>query len=168
MLMSKPDPYFKLRPSPETPEDEICKCAEDKPMKLMGALSCNPLHCIDCNLEVFPESLPRDQVLVDAVASWRRTYDDIDWLWLQSGEYEAWAKDQLVDMTSPVNQRGMALCEELSLLRKCYYCYFQDDTAEGFKPITLCPACQQTLKAYGDGIFPQLICEECRIITVGA
>ncbi len=133
----------------------------------MSALSYNPLHCIDCNLEIAPQSLALTQYLVDAVAYWQHLYDAIDRLWLDSAEYEAWAKLQLSDILSPINQRGLSVCRELDPVRRCYYWYFQDQSAEGFKPLTHCPSCHQRFMAYSDRIFPQFICERCSIITVG-
>jgi hypothetical protein len=165
--MSNHDRYFKLTPPPQTPEVEICRCEGNRPIKLMASLSYNPLHCIDCNLEVAPESLALSVPLVEATAHWRDLYNAIDWLWLDSGEYEMWAKEQLVDIASPVNQRGIVLCRNLDAVRRCYYWYFQDQSVEGFKPITHCPNCHKPLATHSNGVFRQLICEQCTIITVG-
>src|SRR5437016_912629 len=45
------DPYFKLKPLPPTPDDEICSCPDDPPIKLMSTalLEDNPIHCLRCN-----------------------------------------------------------------------------------------------------------------------
>jgi predicted nucleic acid-binding Zn ribbon protein len=161
------DFYSALRPPAATPDNEICRCEGIPPIKLMYALSYNPLHCVVCNLEVAPASLPLNERLIEAIVSWRNLVEAIDHLWLDSGDYEEWAKQQLVDINSPVNQRGLALCKELSGLRRCYYWYFQDQSCEGFEPITHCPNCDALLIPYPDGLFRQLICEPCRIITVG-
>lgn len=162
--MSTADPYFKLRSPPPTPEDEICDCEGTRPIKLMQALSSNPLHCIDCNLEVAPESLAISGSLVEEIAAWRSVYSAMELLWLDSGAYEKWASREMSDLKSPVNQRGLALREKLEAIRRCYYSYHQDETAEGFEPLTHCPACAQPLSEYADGIHPQLICESCSIV----
>jgi predicted nucleic acid-binding Zn ribbon protein len=159
--------YSRLRPPPETPKDEICKCGGNKPIKLMCALSYNPLHCIDCNLEVLPESLSLSDKLIELIASWRNLYDAIDRLWLDSGGYEAWAGSQLIDIGSPVNKLGMAVRKDLDVVCRCYYWYFQDQSKEGFESITKCPSCKNPFSVYGSGIFPQHVCEQCSIITVG-
>jgi predicted nucleic acid-binding Zn ribbon protein len=161
------DPYFKLRPPPPTSDDELCACQGHKPIKLMCALSSNPIHCIDCNLEVPPEWLSLNVELVEDIAYWRNVYAAIDDLWLDSGEYEAWAKQQLVDITSPANTHGLEVREALANVRQCYYWYFQDQSDEEYDPITHCPRCQTTLTKYDGGIFLQLLCEQCQIITVG-
>ena len=159
--------YSKLHPPPETPEDELCSCDGNKPIKLMYALSYNPLCCIDCNLQVVPETLALNLRLVEAIASWRDVMGAIDHLWLDSGAYEAWAKQQLSTIASPVNQQGLVVCKELDAIRRCYYWYFQDESSEDYEPITHCPNCQQELVGYSNGIFRQLLCEQCSIITVG-
>ncbi len=53
----------------------------------MQALGENPIHCLNCNLEVPPEKLDLATKLIDAVAFWRNVYDAIDRLWLDSGAY---------------------------------------------------------------------------------
>lgn len=165
--MSKRDPYFKLRAPASTPADEICKCEGQKPIKLMCALGENPVHCIDCNLEVAPEALRLDTRLLDAIACWRSVYDAIDRLWLDSREYEHWAKAELVSIRSPVNVRGLAVRTELDAVRRCYLWFFQDESEDDFAPITHCPSCYEPFASYTNGIFPQLVCEKCSIITVG-
>jgi predicted nucleic acid-binding Zn ribbon protein len=160
------DPYLKLRAPSPTPEDEICKCRDSEAIKLMSALSHNPIHCIDCNLEVAPEPLALEATLVDEIARWRSVFDGIGHLWLDSGEYEGWARGQLSVISSAVNRRGREVSETLSRVRRCYYWYFQDQSTENFEPVKVCPACQRQFMMYPHGIFPQFICESCSIITV--
>ena len=133
----------------------------------MCALTYNPLHCIDCNLEIKPESLVLGNTLVDAIAYWVSMYDAIYRLWLTSGEYEGWAKDQLADIRSPVNKIGLDLRKELNEVLQCNYWYFQDQGVERFEAIKECPNCQGPLKEYTNSIFRQMICEQCSIVTVG-
>src|SRR3569832_102665 len=159
--MDTQKPYFKLHPPLETPGDEICKCGRNKPIKLMCALTYNPLHCIDCNLEIMPESLDLSETLVDAIAYWRSLFDAIDRLWLASGEYENWAKTQLIDIASPVNRLGLNVQKDLNGIRRCYYWYFQDQSAEGYEPTKHCPNCLEAFGQYSEGIFKQSICEQC-------
>ena len=162
------DPYLKLRPPPATPFDELCHCPGHPAIKLMCALNYNPLHCLDCNLEIEPASLLLPVQLVESIAAWRSNYDAIDRLWLESGEYEAWAKAQLSDITSPINVGGMRLRAQLDVVRRCYLWYFQDQSVDPFMPMTYCPNCGNGFIAYHSGIFAQYICEDCSIVTVGA
>lgn len=137
-----------------------------KPIKLMDALSYNPLHCIDCNLERTPESLDLSESLAQSIAFWRDVHNAIDHLWLDSNEYEAWAKEQLEDINSPVNRRGLVLCKDLNAICRCYYWYFQDQSSDEFEPMTHCPNCHEPFTLYANGIFRQFTCEQCGIITV--
>jgi hypothetical protein len=161
------DPYSKLRPPEPTPESEICSCAGDPPIKLMSALSSNPIHCVNCNLEVRPETLELTPELIEAIAFWGRPYDAIDRLWLDSREYEDWAKEQLSDISSAVNVRGRAVQDQLNRLRRCYYWFFQDASSDDYEPMKECPSCGKPLLPYTHGIFPQLVCEPCSLIIVG-
>jgi hypothetical protein len=161
------DPYFKLRPAPHPPPDELCQCPGPPPIKVMTALSNSPLHCIRCNLEIPPERLAFPGSLVEDIAEWRNVAGAFEHLWLDSREYEAWAKQELETITSAVNQRGLALCNNINAIHPCYYNYFQDQSVDDFLPITLCPNCGEKLEVYEGGIFRQQICQRCRIITVG-
>ena len=159
--------YSKLQPPGPTPADEICSCPGTPPIKLMCALSHNPIHCMNCNLEVPPERLSLNEELAKGVAFWRNAYDAIDRLWLESLEYELWAKQQLADISSPVNVRGRKVQRQLNKIRKCYYWYFQDEVAEQFQPISRCPICGRGFEPYDTGPFKQLLCESCMIVAVG-
>jgi predicted nucleic acid-binding Zn ribbon protein len=156
-----------LQSYPETPEDEICQCNPCPPIKLMHALSNNPLHCIKCNLEINTQKFALETKIIDYVVRWRNLYDAIYTLWLDSREYEEWAQNELSDIHSPVNQTGLKVQQELNKARKTYYWHFQNQSADNFKPAVHCPNCKKSFRTYSDGIFAQFICEECSIITVG-
>ena len=126
------DRYEKLRPAPPTPSDELCSCREFPPLLLRSVLSSNPVACARCNLEVEPESLSMSSGLVDALAYWRSYHDCFYLLWLDSGEFEAWALAQLSDPRSPVNAKGLALRAVMDGVRRTYYWWFQDTGAEDF------------------------------------
>jgi hypothetical protein len=163
------DPYFKLRPPPPTPDDEICSCHDDPPIKLMSLalLSENPIHCLRCNLEVPPERLRLDQPLVDAIAHWNAVYGAIDSLELDSGPYETWARSQLLDPGSPPNVEGLAVARMLNGIRRCYFWFFQPNADDDYESPELCPMCQQRLRAYEEGLFPQLLCENDSLVLEG-
>jgi hypothetical protein len=165
--MDPSSPYYRLHAPPETPADEICKCRGKRPIKLMSALGYNPIHCLDCNREVRPETFRLTARLSDDIVSWRSVYDAIDRLWLDSGPYEKWAKAELSNIKSEVNHRGLALCRKLNRLRRCYFWYFQDQSVDILEPIKNCACCKKPLREYSKGIFPQLICGTCSIVTVG-
>jgi len=122
---------------------------------------------MNCNLEVDPASLDLPIDLVDGIAFWRSKYDAIDRLWLASDEYEEWARTQLSDISNPLNQSGRELRARLNPIRRCYYWYFQDQTADDFEPLEVCPNCGAQLTRYTEGIFEQRICNTCSIVVVG-
>jgi hypothetical protein len=99
------DKYASLRAPAQTPSDELCQCAPGTPVKLMstGGIGFNPIHCLDCNLEVMPERLGLSAKLAEAVADWHCMHGAIDALELHSGAYEQWARGELLDPSSPAN-----------------------------------------------------------------
>ena len=154
------DPYWKLRPPPPTPDDELCGCA-DSPIVLAAHHSSNPLLCMVCNLEVPPERIGFSEALSERLAFWQSFHDCFYLLWLDSGEYESWAKAQLENPTSPVNQRGLELVSELGEFRPAYYWWFQDTAAEGFQPLNCCPVCGGELAMR----HKQLVCASCSVMV---
>ena len=131
--MGKQTSYAKLQPSELTPDDELCRCLDMPPIKLMHALNENPIHCMNCNLEVIPETLALTERILEEISRWNNIYHAIYILWLDSGTYEAWAKEQLVDITSDVNVRGREVQRDLHKIRSCYYWYFQDESVDEFR-----------------------------------
>jgi len=161
------DPYLKLRPQSPTPEREICACTSSPPVLLQPHLSSNPLSCARCNLEVPPERIGFDGALADAVASWQHFHDCFFFLWLDSGEFESWAKMHLSDPSSVVNSRGLDLVSRVSKFRRCYLWWFQDEGADNWLPASKCPRCAKTLELKFKGERPQggslMVCDPCSI-----
>jgi len=153
------DPYFKLRPGIPTPDDELCKCEEVSELYLAYKLGNNPVHCLRCNGEVLPEKLAFEERLAEAIASWNSVYGSLYQLWLDSGEYEEWARDRLLDPKGEVNSRGMEIVKELSALFRTYYLWF-DEAGEATQ--TTCPICDRELVRKEGSRF--LACESCLLI----
>jgi hypothetical protein len=160
------DIYFKLRPAPPTPVDDLCACAGAPPLKVFYDFRENPIHCLDCNLEVPPERLGLGVELVEALAACQSLIGSLYLLWLDSGEYEEWAYRELVDPSSAANRRGLATRAALDPIRRCYYRYFQDETGDHGPLSDDCPLCGVRMTLYSHGIVPQLLCEQCGIVTV--
>ncbi len=156
----KNDIYLKLKPALPTPKDGICSCKNTFPFELCYAFFDNPIRCIECNLEVLPENLPFETPLIDEIASWNTFYSCFFNLWLDSGEFEDWACQQLSDPQSVANQRAYSLCTQISEIRKCYFWWFQDTGADDFTPLATCPKCHSQLIEKYD----RLICEQCSIL----
>ncbi len=165
--MEETSRYRALYPPESTREDELCKCDGPLPIKLMYAFGYNPIHCMQCNLEVPPETLDLSSELITGLAFWRFNYAAIDHLWLASGDYELWAKEQLSNVSNRLNGEGRELQGELNELRRCYYWLFQDESAEDYEPMSHCPACGEALTLSPYGIFAQLVCEKCSIVIAG-
>ncbi len=160
--MSPTDPYWKLRPDLPTPPHELCACPAAEPIVLRSTLTPNPLACARCNLEVVPERLVLPGELADSLAAWRSFHDCFYILWLDSAEFETWAKAQLEAADSPVNTRGLALRAELESVRRAYYWWFQDTGADDFQPRDSCPICDGSLVDRG---LTGLVCEPCSLLV---
>src|SRR5262245_45446766 len=142
MLIS--NPFATLPPGEPTSGEKLCCCTGSPAIKLMTALTVNPIHCLDCNLEVNPGSLPLTRAVVDAIAAWRAKYDALYALWLASGSYEARAAGELSNIDSQVNREGRAVQRMLNLIRRCYYWYHPIDTS---LTGSACPSCGATLRS---------------------
>ncbi|HTU25688.1 MAG TPA: DUF2310 family Zn-ribbon-containing protein [Pirellulales bacterium] len=160
MAAAPDDPYSKLRPAPPTPDEEICHCAQLGPIALCDQLSDNPLRCLVCKGEVAPERLGFDQQLAEAIANWRSVYRSLYLLWLDSGQYEAWAAEMLSDPCGQVNRTGRELVERLGAIVPAYYWWFLDVGADDYAPSDKCPICGTAVSA-SDG--NPTTCEACRI-----
>ncbi len=154
------DPYWRLRPPPPTPSDDICSCSGSPPIMLQAHLSSNPISCITCNLEVPPERIGFSEPLCEWLAYWQQFHDCFFLLWLDSGEFESWAKAQLEDPESPVNKQGLELVSDLNSLRRAYYWLFQDTDVKDFQPLSRCPVCQGELSEQ----HGRNTCEQCSIV----
>jgi predicted nucleic acid-binding Zn ribbon protein len=159
--------YAKLRPPEPTPDDELCRCLNTSPIKLMHALSENPVRCMNCNLEVIPETLVLSEQAIEDISSWNNIYHAIYVLWLDSGVYEVWAREQLADITSNVNMRGRDVQRDLNEIRRCYYWHFQDESVDEYSPLRSCSVCGDALQDYTAGIFLQQVCERDGIVMMG-
>jgi hypothetical protein len=152
--------YDKLKPEPPTPLDEICTCDREHPIALCYALTNNPIRCIECYRELPPERLQPPPEMVEIIAKWRRFYSCFYLLWLDSGEFEDWARQQLLDPKSAANRRSYETCKIVSQLRRCYHWWFQEPEIDGYEPLSYCPKCQAKLTEK----FDRLVCENCQIL----
>jgi len=105
-----------------------------------------------------------DPQQIEEVAAWRSLYDGIDRLWLDSGPYEVWAREQLSSWHSAINIRGYAIAQRINDTRRCYYWLFRDQSDECAAP-TRCSRCDHEFSNYGGSVIKQLVCEPCAIVT---
>jgi len=150
--------YAKLRPETEI---EQCDCATISEIYLVYTLTRNPIHCAECRGPIDPERLQLSAKEVGSIAQCFSVYDALYDLWLDSGEYEAYAKEKLLDPLGQVNQAGLALAEALSDSYPTYYWWFHDAGADG-EP-TQCPACHGALDRSVRWAAGK--CEACRVVV---
>jgi predicted nucleic acid-binding Zn ribbon protein len=131
----------------------------------MYTLSNNPFHCGRCNLEVQLDTLVLANDYVEQVVRWRTLYAACYHLWLDSGEYEDWASEQLFAIDSPVNQLGVISCTTWKDKGQIYYWYDQSQKSTVTGAMEYCPRCGNLFSNYTEGVFPQRLCERCHIIT---
>jgi hypothetical protein len=145
------DAYQKLRPWTEI---DACHCASIEGLLLVDLLSDNPLHCSDCRGEVDPERLHLTAEETELVASWHSAATALYRLWLDSGEYEDYAKSRLLDPNGQVNRQGLQVARVLSQ-RIPTRLWFFHDTDDGGP--TRCPVCGDALDTdvkWGTGSCP--------------
>lgn len=146
------DAYQKLRPWTAL---EACLCDTVHGLLLVDLLTDNPLHCRVCRGEVDPERLALSALETEAVAGWFSAASALHRLWLDSGEYEAYAKARLLDPSGQVNRRGLEIAKSLSARVETRLWLFRD-TEDG-EP-THCPMCGEFLDTdvrWGRGQCPR-------------
>ncbi len=154
------DPYSKLKPRPPTPADELCDCAKLSRLFIQPHLGDNPLVCRTCSGEVPPERVPLEPGFADDLGTWAALQLSMENLWLQSGPYEDFARAELENFESHINQRGYQLAQELNTQIPCDYFLFQDEGVENYSAPDACPRCAVSLVP--DGKWRR--CQECKIV----
>ncbi len=147
--------YNKLRPITEI---ESCTCDTVTALMLVDLLTDNPIHCASCRREVDPARINLTQAETEDIAHWYSAASSLYKLWLDSGEYEAYAKQCLIDPNGQINRRGRELAISLSAHHPTEFWFFHD--ADDGTP-THCPVCKAELDTnvmWGAGT-----CQSCRI-----
>lgn len=148
--------YSKLRPDNDI---ERCECVDVSGLLLVYLFTRNPIHCATCRKEIDPERLGLAASEVDEIAGCFSVYGSLYKLWLDSGEYETFAKEKLIDPKGQVNRVGMAVAQKLSKKwPTCYWWFY--DTDDGTPDC--CPSCSAALDKsirWGTGK-----CDHCCVI----
>ena len=149
--------YDKLRPSTVA---EPCDCKAINRILLVYTLSDNPIHCYECKGGLDPERLNLDARQVDQVVKWHNVFRSLYELWLDSGEYETWAKASLVDKNGQVNHDGLSLAAEMSNYWPTYYWWFyeHDDPTPNSCPNCGCALDNDNRHGHGK-------CEVCHVVV---
>jgi hypothetical protein len=120
--------------------------------------------CTKCNGEVPPERIGFDAGLAQGISYWLALEQSLDFLWLDSQDYEEYAQKQLMDPMGRVNRMGIELAGDLSAFRRCYLKWFQGEDNE--VPDS-CPNCSGALTVKFEGERPQggplWVCDVCSI-----
>lgn len=156
------DPYWKLRPLTATPADEVCHCDTLGPLLLRDLLGPNPIGCMDCNGEVLPDRIGFTGELAEQIANWCALHSSLYRLWLSSGDYEAWARDQLLDAHGQVHRLGYDIVNHLNAIPGvlAYYWFFVDTDADTSPEA--CPRCASPLERIPSREIGK--CESCKIV----
>ncbi len=130
---------------------------------LRDALSWNPFYCVECNGEVLPKRIGLTAELAESVSSWRAIHSSLYRLWLASGDYEDWAREQLLDPQGQVNEDAFEILEQVNELPGVtFYYWFFRDVENDDEPATHCPKCSEALWDYGERFFGK--CDYCMIL----
>ena len=149
--------YHLLRPYTDI---EKCACAEITSLVLVDLLSANPIQCMSCRREIDPELLELESQLVNEIHHWFGSIHALYMLWLNSGQYEKYAKKQLLSKSGQVNVKGIELAKKMSAHYPTYFWWFSD-TDDGIPDS--CPNCSRALNPnvkFGTGK-----CEQCNVVV---
>ncbi|MFN0125960.1 MAG: hypothetical protein ACKV19_04660 [Verrucomicrobiales bacterium] len=147
--------YEKLRPWTAI---QACRCGTLTELLLVDLMTDNPIHCAICRGEVDPERLPLTDNEAESMARWYSVASALYRLWLDSGEYEGYAKQKLSDPHGQINQQARKLATALSRRLPTRFWYFHD--ADDGDP-TYCPVCAEPLDTSVDwGVG---ICRPCHL-----
>ena len=156
--------YRLLLPPKPTPKSEICKCRLFHPIKLMFTLSCNPINCVDCNLEIDLELIKINSELIKMIAYWNEMYGSIYRLWLDSDEYENWTENELISINSHINQMGLDVQKKLNKIHRCYYWLFNEgDNKIYTKKNSKCPICAIDFQHIIGKVVNYFECKNCSL-----
>jgi len=123
-------------------------------------MTANPIRCFSCKGHVDPVRLELTNAQVEAVAGWDRVFGSLYRLWLDSGEYELWAKSQLLRRDGQVNVMGMDARAALGSVRPTYYWWFHHSDDE--EPQS-CPWCSGAVRPAERHGLKQ--CDKCSVIV---
>jgi hypothetical protein len=154
------DPYWKLRAPRGPAPDELCACPNLPPVALQAHLAFNPVICMRYHREVEPSKLGFGAELADTLYQWQSFHDCFYILWLDSGEFEAWAKAQLLSPDSPVNVRALEVVQQLKAFREAYYWWFVDSCGSADQASS-CPRCRGSLTL----VEGQRVCASCSVVV---
>ena len=146
-----------MKPEPE----KSCHCSNDVPVILQGSLPESPLNCMQCKTPVSLEDVSVSDELADAINKWGQLYSSLFTLWRDSGEYQEWAKQKLLDEAGSINLEGLKLAQQYNVMRKAYYWMFRDNSDKDYVQPQHCPFCGASMVPILENDFK--VCHDCRV-----
>ena len=140
------------------PSDEICRCASLTDLHLRYEFTELPLFCVDCTGQILPAALHLSEDVAQEIVRWRTVYAALYNLWLDSSDYETFARAALLDPAGEVNRLGLALAAKLSEQRTTYYWWFSEDADSSPED---CPVCHAPMTRHATRPFR--FCHSCRV-----
>jgi predicted nucleic acid-binding Zn ribbon protein len=116
-------------------------------------------------LNISPNRLHLSKELTSELLLWQHQFDSLYKLWLNSGDQEKQALEQLSSIDSEVNKIGLTLTHKLGQVHQCYYWWFIDKSDENHAKFSACPNCKTDLIKRKNKInIDTYICKQCKII----
>ena len=123
----------------------------------MWAWTDSPLACVLCQA---PAQLKAPAQFEGRLQEWNGLFECIYRLWLDSGDYEAWAEGQLEDLASPINRQGRQLVSQLAEhFEVYYYCRSMPE-----RQVPNCPLCGKLGVRLVQGRLAQAACKSCLLV----
>ena len=104
---------------------ELCECPGPTALKLIAALSSDPLHLRDVQPGRPVDRLELEDGLRDDLRCWGALVSALDYVWVASGDYELSALHELSDVESAINRRGLALRPRVDGDSEVCYSFFR-------------------------------------------
>lgn len=151
---------------------DSCHCMKHCYMILYADPECSssPVICGDCHKEIPLIRLPylyREEEHY-SILNWKKLYSAVDRLWMDSLS-DRFAKRQLTDPDSELNQRGLAICRELESQTSIpVYLFLRAplggwyDFKKNNQSLEHCPKCRGKFKFLKDAPVDK-VCVGCRL-----
>ncbi|MHC4663881.1 MAG: DUF2310 family Zn-ribbon-containing protein [Planctomycetota bacterium] len=137
-----------------------CRCPIRGPFKITLTHDDTPCICLECEgaiplneLEI-PENYRRELV------AWHREFRLVHALWREAGVYSAWARQELHDVNSPINESGRILVKGMP---EHYTVYYVVELGENPNP-KKCIRCGKELSRLTGHETAGAACSECSLL----
>jgi len=137
-----------------------CRCEVRAPFKIAMTHEDSPCICLACDGTVALNELEISEDYRRELVAWRREYEAVHALWREAGVYAAWARTELHDLKSPINESGRILA---SGMPPAYMAYYAAARGDGASP-SRCERCNSRLSPPSGYEAAGLACDACRIL----